>query len=123
MSNHRKLALLKAAAVALLVVIVTLSVIAGYLLYKDSFNSSTFSNWMFYAAIAYIALAVIPLYDVLTSSNSVSYTYGEYAVKGKIDNQDRIKDMFSKKNYRFSIMMITASALLFVGAYAVEKLF
>lgn len=123
MKLDMKDALLKMAGIVLLIVICTLGAIACYLLYRNSLRVPVFCDWMFYSAIAYIALAAIPLYDVLTSSNSASYTYGEYAVKGKIDVDSRLNDMMSKKNYRFSIVMAASGVLLFVGALISDMLF
>ncbi len=100
-----------------------MAAIAGYLLYKDTLNSAEYSNWLFYASIAYFALAVIPMYDVLTTSNDISIRFGEFAIKGKIDNQSRIDDMLSKKNYRFTILMIVVSIFLFIISAITDRFF
>lgn len=115
--------LFKLVAIVFLNIIVTVAAIAGYLLYKDTFNSIEYSNWLFYAAIAYIALAIIPLYDVLTSSNDVSFKFGEFAVTGKIDNQSRLDDILSKKSYRFTILMIIVSIFLFIISAITDRFF
>lgn len=123
MKSGLPITLLKIVLIVLFIILVTLAAIASYLLYKNNFNSLAFSNWMFYAAIAYVALAIVPLYDVITSSNSASFTYGEYAVKGKIENHDRVNEALSNRSPRFSIIMITAGILLFLGSSIVERLF
>ncbi|MGB7606145.1 MAG: hypothetical protein WBL93_11805 [Lutisporaceae bacterium] len=115
--------LFKLIAIVFLNIIVTAAAIAGYLLYKDTFNSIEYSNWLFYAAIAYIALAIIPLFDVLTSSNDVSFKFGEFAVKGKIDNQSRLDDILSKKSYKFTILMIIVSIFLFIISAITDRFF
>lgn len=123
MNFFRRYALFKLIVIAFLNIIVIAAAIAGYLYYKDALNSSEYSNWFFYAAIAYIALAVIPLYNVLTSSNDASFRFGEFAVKGKIDNQSRVDDILSKKSYRFSILMITVSIFLFIISAVIDKFY
>ncbi len=96
-SYNRRNTLFRLIAIVFSNIIANVAAIAGYLLYKDIFNSAEYSNWLFYASIAYFALAVIPIYDVLTTSNDISIRFGEFAIKGKIDNQSRIDDMLSKK--------------------------
>lgn len=115
--------LFKLTAIVFLNIIITMATIAGYLLYKNTFNSIEYSNWLFYAAIVYIVLAIIPLYDVLTSSNDVSFKFGEFAIKGKIDNQSRLDDILSKKSYKFTILMIIVSIFLFIISAITEKIF
>jgi uncharacterized membrane protein HdeD (DUF308 family) len=121
MKNRKIATSIRFIAIVLLIAAVSTMVIAAYLLYKNSFDSMIFSNWLFYAGIAYIAIGIVPLYNVITSSNSVSYTYGEYAVKGKVDNQNRIDEALSKKSHSFSILMISAGLLLFFGAFLAER--
>jgi uncharacterized membrane protein len=122
--NHIKgTKILKRVAVTLLIAVATCAAITSYLLYKKTFSGSAFSDVAFYAAIVYIFLAVTPLYDVLSSTNHYSYTHGEYAIKGRIDVKDRVNDIMSKKDYKFSIMMLAVSGLLFLAAELAERFF
>lgn len=118
---NRKSAITKLMISVLLITLATAAAIAGFLAYKGIFNALRYSNWLFYAGIACIAIGIVPLYNVITSSNSVSYTYGEYAVKGKVDNQNRIEEALLKKSHVFSILMISAGLLLFFGAFLAER--
>lgn len=118
-----KFALLRLIIIVLLIVIATAVAIAGILIYKSTFNEANYSDWLFYAAIMYIVIAVIPLYDVLTSSNDVSLKFGEFAIKGKVDKQSRLNDVLSKKNYKFTILMIAVSIILFVISALADKIF
>lgn len=118
-----KSALFRLIIIVLLIVIATAAAIAGILIYKSIFNEVSYSNWLFYAAIMYIVMAIIPLYDVLTSSNDVSLKYGEFAIKGKVDNQSRLNDVLSKKSYKFTILMIIVSIFLFIISAIADKIF
>ncbi|MDF2890650.1 MAG: hypothetical protein K0R80_1017 [Clostridia bacterium] len=107
-----KAVIVKSAIWVILIVSVTAVLLCGILAYKSSFNNENVSNWFFYIAILYILLAVTPVYTVLTSSNDISYRYGEHMVRGSMDISSRVNDITQANKFRFTIIMFVSAVIL-----------
>jgi hypothetical protein len=109
-----KAVIVRSAIWIILIVSITTMLLCGILLYKSSFNNENLSNWLFYTAMFFILLAVIPVYTVLTSSNDVSYRYGEHMVRGSMDISSRVNDIAQANKFRFTIIMFVCAVFFMV---------
>ncbi|HYE09112.1 MAG TPA: hypothetical protein VEF53_02920 [Patescibacteria group bacterium] len=112
--SNMKAVIVRSAIWVILIVSITTMLLCGILLYKSSFNNENLSNWLFYTAMLFILLAVIPVYTVLTSSNDVSYRYGEHMVRGSMDISSRVNDIAQANKFRFTIIMFVCAVFFMV---------
>jgi hypothetical protein len=104
----------------LIVLVATLSIVAGLLYFKHTFTFAIYSDWLFITSILYIVLGIVPAYSVITSSNDLSIKYGEYMTKGSIDARDRVIDSYKTFGSVFPIVMVIAGLLCMVSAALVN---
>lgn len=115
------LALLPMLIVRVLIVLVaTLSIVAGLLYFKHTFTLAVYSDWLFITSILYIVLGIIPAYSVITSSNDLSIKYGEYMTKGSIDARDRVVDSYKTFGSVFPIVMVITGLLCMASSALVS---
>lgn len=118
---NRKSILLKLVGSIVLLAIATAGAITCVLLYKGTFNDLTFSNWLFYASMAYIALGGLSAYGTYMNTNNYNYKYMSTVMTGSFENRKRIDDELIKTGFRFMIRMICVGILLFVIAAAANS--
>lgn len=105
----------------LVIVIMTMVIAAGILIYQGDFNNASYAEWLFYASLGWILLAGVSVYSVLSSTNTASYRFGEFMVKGKIDMEDRIKDIMKKEDFQPTIIMLISAVMLMILSSAAYR--
>ena len=115
--KHYKLLLPRIIIRVFVTLIITLSLIAGFLYYKQSFTSVVYSDWIFVTSLLYIIIGFIPAYSVITTSNEFSIKFGEHMVNGHIDARDRVIDSYRKFDSIFPIVLVV-TGLLCMGTSA-----
>jgi hypothetical protein len=98
----------------LLITLATAAAIAGFLAYKGTFNALNYSNWLFYAGMAYIAIGGLSAYGTFMSTNNYSYKYMSSVMTGDYETRKRIDDALINTGLNFMIRMIIIGILLFI---------
>lgn len=107
----------------LLIALVTAIIVAGVLIYKGTFNAVNYSNWLFYAAMAYIAVGGFSAYGTYMNTNSYNYKYISTVMTGSYESRKKIDEELINTSFKFMIRMISVGILLFIICTAANTFF
>ena len=105
----------------MILAVITAAILATYLIYKGNFNNIMYSNWLFYAAMAYILLGGLSMYGSTMSTNSFGYKYASTVMSSNYEQRKKVDDMLLNNTLSFSMKMIAIGFLLLLVSAGADR--